>query len=116
MRREQRELEEGAGFDEAWTSKYRRMKLVGALPPCSTLLIPSLILYQLLRRFRDLVEETVLDDPANGDGPDCPICYTTMTTENASRYPLRSLLRTTTPSMLIPFAVRLASTFIIQLA
>jgi len=86
MKREQRELEEGAGFDEGWTTKYRQMKLVGALPPCC--MVPLLTFNQLLRRFRGLVEETVLEDPEDGVGPDCPICFTTMTTENASRYRL----------------------------
>lgn len=33
VKREQRELEEGvSGFGEAWNTKYRHMKSVGALP------------------------------------------------------------------------------------
>jgi hypothetical protein len=79
LKREQHELTEGFGHGTStWEDKYRDMKRVGDLTVwgMTSFSLHYVGLMQLLRSFRSLIEEIVLEDPdESGKYADCSVCY-----------------------------------------
>lgn len=82
-KKETQELDD-SGMAEDWTGKYAQMKQVCVF--VSMMLgISNLTSEKLLRQFRELMEETVLEDKQEGQsGPECAVCSEELTVENSS--------------------------------